>query len=70
MDQAYTFRASKPFMRALNKSKWILQMDMSDIIREAVHEYLKKHLPKDETEIRKMLDELPEKKRAEYLKSL
>jgi hypothetical protein len=40
-------KASQEFVDMLNESQWHLQMRPAQIVREAVTEYLKKHLPKE-----------------------
>ena len=39
--------ASQEFVEMLNESQWHLRMKPAQIVREAVVEYLKRHLPKD-----------------------
>lgn len=60
MNKAYTFRCSPEMLHVLDRSKWTLEMPMAEIIRNAITEYLEKHLPKN-SEIRKLLNKAPEK---------
>lgn len=47
LEKAIYVKASKEFVDMLNESQWHLQMRPAQIVREAVIEYLKRHLPKD-----------------------
>ena len=47
LEKAIYVKASKEFVDMLNESQWHLQMRPAQIVREAVTEYLKRHLPKD-----------------------
>lgn len=47
MEKAIYVKASKEFVDMLNQSQWYLQKRPSQIVREAVIEYLERHLPKD-----------------------
>jgi hypothetical protein len=47
MDKAIYVKASQEFVDMLNESQWHLRMKPAQIVREAVIEYLKRHLPKD-----------------------
>jgi hypothetical protein len=47
LEKAIYVKASQEFVDMLNESQWHLQMRPAQIVREAVMEYLKKHLPKD-----------------------
>ncbi len=47
LEKAIYVKASKEFVEMLNESQWHLQMRPAQIVREAVIEYLKRHLPKD-----------------------
>ena len=50
MEKAIYVKAPKEFMEMLNQSQWHLQKRPAQIVREAVIEYLERHLPKDVTE--------------------
>ncbi len=47
LDKAIYVKASQDFVNILNESQWHLRMKPAQIVREAVLEYLKRHLPKD-----------------------
>lgn len=47
LEKAIYVKASQEFVDMLNESQWHLQMRPAQIVREAVTEYLKKHLPKE-----------------------
>ncbi|MGB2692363.1 MAG: hypothetical protein WBB48_04500 [Thermodesulfobacteriota bacterium] len=47
LDKAIYVKASQEFVDMLNESQWHLRMKPAQIVREAVVEYLKRHLPKD-----------------------
>ncbi len=47
MEKAIYVKASQEFVDMLNKSQWHLQMRPAQIVREAVVEYLQKHLPRE-----------------------
>ena len=47
LDKAIYVKASQEFVDMLNESQWHLRMKPAKIVREAVLEYLKRHLPKD-----------------------
>jgi len=47
LDKAIYVKASQDFVDMLNESQWHLRMKPAQIVREAVLEYLKRHLPKD-----------------------
>lgn len=47
LSKAIYVKASEEFVEMLNQSQWHLQMRPAQIVREAVIEYLKKHLPRD-----------------------
>ena len=50
LDKAIYVKASQEFVDMLNESQWHLRMKPAQIVREAVVEYLKRHLPKDAKE--------------------
>ena len=50
LDKAIYVKASQQFVDVLNESQWHLRMKPAQIVREAVIEYLKRHLPKDAKE--------------------
>lgn len=47
LEKAIYVKASQDFVDMLNESQWHLQMRPAQIVREAVLEYLKRHLPKE-----------------------
>ncbi len=47
LDKAIYVKASQEFVNMLNESQWHLRMKPAQIVREAVVEYLKRHLPKE-----------------------
>ena len=47
LDKAIYVKASQEFVDMLNESQWHLRMKPAQIVREAVVEYLKRHLPKE-----------------------
>ena len=47
MDKKFTFTASKDFLDVLSEARWHLKMSQSELIREAVMDYLERNLPKD-----------------------
>jgi len=47
MEKAIYVKAPKEFVEMLNQSQWHLKMRPAQIVREAVIEYLEKHLPKE-----------------------
>jgi metal-responsive CopG/Arc/MetJ family transcriptional regulator len=47
MDKAMTFTTSKEFIDIVEKAHWKLEKSKSELIRDAVIEYLEKHLPKE-----------------------
>jgi len=47
LDKAIYVKASQEFVDMLNESQWHLRMKPAQIVREAVLEYLKRHLPRD-----------------------
>ncbi len=47
LEKAIYVKASQEFVDMLNDSQWHLQMRPAQIVREAVTEYLKRHLPKE-----------------------
>lgn len=47
LEKAIYVKASKDFVDMLNDSQWHLHMRPAQIVREAVVEYLKRHLPKE-----------------------
>ena len=61
MERMLNLRVSNEFMEALEEAKWTLRKNMTDIVREAVVEYLERHLPKESLQkVRKMLETEPE----------
>jgi len=47
MEKAIYVKAPKEFVEMLNHSQWYLKMRPAQIVREAVIEYLKTHLPRE-----------------------
>jgi len=47
MDKAIYVMATQEFVDMLNQSQWYLKKKPSMIVREAIVEYLEKHLPKE-----------------------
>ncbi|MEQ9617961.1 MAG: hypothetical protein RIG61_02175 [Deltaproteobacteria bacterium] len=47
LEKAIYVKASQEFVDMLNDSQWHLHMRPAQIVREAVVEYLKRHLPKE-----------------------
>ena len=47
MEKAIYVKATKDFVEMLNQSQWHLKMRPAQIVREAVIEYLERHLPKE-----------------------
>jgi len=47
MEKAIYVKAPKEFVDMLNQSQWHLKMRPAQIVREAVVEYLERHLPKE-----------------------
>ena len=47
MDKAMTFTTNKEFINILNKAHWKLEKTKSELIRDAVMDYLERHLPKE-----------------------
>lgn len=47
MDKAISFTASQEFLDMLRKAHWKLEKNQSELIRDAIVEYLERHLPKE-----------------------
>ena len=47
MEKAIYVKAPQELIEMLNESQWHLKMRPAQIVREALLEYLEKHLPKD-----------------------
>lgn len=47
MDKAIYVKATEEFVEMLNQSQWYLKMKPSQIVRDAIVEYLQNHLPKE-----------------------
>jgi hypothetical protein len=47
MDRKFTITTSQEFIDAVSEARWVLKMNQSELIRNAVYEYLEKHLPKE-----------------------
>ena len=68
MERTVGVRVNDQFYRALNKSKWLLEKEVSRIVREAIMEYGEKHLSKKDLQtVMKMLDDAPELKEKEKI---
>jgi hypothetical protein len=50
MEKAIYVKAPQELVDMLNESQWHLKMRPAQIVREALLEYLEKHLPKDAKE--------------------
>jgi hypothetical protein len=61
MHRTLGVRVSEPFFQALNKTQWLKEKKVSDIVREAILEYWDNHLnEKEKKVIRDILGEAPE----------
>jgi hypothetical protein len=47
MERAIYVKAPADFVEILHQSQWYLKMRPAQIVREAIIEYLEKHLPKE-----------------------
>jgi hypothetical protein len=47
MEKAIYVKAPAEFVEMLHQSQWYLKMRPAHIVREAIVEYLEKHLPKE-----------------------
>ncbi len=47
IDKAMSFTTSKEFIDIIEKAHWKLEKSKSELIRDAIIEYLEKHLPKE-----------------------
>ncbi|MGE5444048.1 MAG: hypothetical protein ACM3SR_05510 [Ignavibacteriales bacterium] len=47
MEKAIYVKAPAEFVEMLHQSQWYLKMRPAQIVREAIIEYLEKHLPKE-----------------------
>jgi hypothetical protein len=47
MNRRFTITTSQEFIDAVSEARWTLKMNQSELLRNAVYEYLEKHLPKD-----------------------
>jgi hypothetical protein len=47
MEKAIYVKAPAEFVEMLHQSQWYLKMRPTQIVREAIVEYLEKHLPKN-----------------------
>lgn len=55
------FKASQEFLDILEEAKWDLRMNNSEILREAIKEYLTKHLSKEaQKKLKDLMSEAPE----------
>lgn len=46
----YTLIASQDFLGILDEARWVLKTSKSALVRDAVLEYLERHLPKEAKE--------------------
>jgi predicted DNA-binding protein len=61
MEKVFNMRVSPEFYEALEEAKWTLRKNITDIAREAIIEYMERHLPKESLEkARKILERTPE----------
>ncbi len=47
MNRRFTITTSQEFIDAVSEARWALKMNQSELIRNAVYEYLEKYLPKE-----------------------
>ena len=47
MERMFNMRVSSEFMTVLEEAKWTLRKNIADIAREAIVEYLDRHLPEE-----------------------
>lgn len=47
MNRRFTITTSQEFIDAVSEARWVLKMNQSELIRNAVCDYLEKHLPKE-----------------------
>ncbi len=47
MNRRFTITTSQEFIDAVSEARWALKINQSELIRNAVYEYLEKHLPKE-----------------------
>ncbi|NIP39101.1 MAG: hypothetical protein GWO07_10440 [Candidatus Dadabacteria bacterium] len=47
LDKKFTFTTSQEFLDILSESRWHLKKSQAELIRDAVLEYLDRHLPND-----------------------
>ena len=47
MERIFNMRVSNDFMTALEEAKWTLRKNVTDIVKEAILEYLEQHLPEE-----------------------
>jgi len=45
MNKTFTFTTSQDFLDILSEARWALKKNQSGLIRDAVMEYLERHLP-------------------------
>jgi len=50
MEKAIYVKAPREFVEMLSQSQWYLKMRPAQIVRQAVMEYLERHLPKEAKE--------------------
>lgn len=61
MPRTLGIRVSEPFFQALDKTHWLKEKKVSDIVREAIIEYWDKHLTEKEKKVIKgILADAPE----------
>ena len=47
MNRRFTITTSQEFIDAVSEARWYLKKNQSQLIRDAVMEYLERHLPKE-----------------------
>lgn len=47
MNKKFTFTTSKDFLDVLSEARWVLKKTQSELIRDAVMEYIERHIPKE-----------------------
>jgi Arc/MetJ-type ribon-helix-helix transcriptional regulator len=62
MEKLFNLRMPKEFIEALDEAKWTLRKSMSELVREAIIEYLERHLPEESLEkVRQILGQKTKK---------
>ena len=61
LEKVFNMRVSPEFYEALEETKWTLRKTITDVAREAILEYMERHLPKESLDkIKKILEKAPE----------